>query len=105
MVKRHQRIEAVEAALKSEDKALVLVAQKNPADEDPQPDALYTIGTQAVIKKMDRSEGQVQLGTGFAQFRSPDVIRILAAAGFHWTYLDTEHGAIYSIFTVSVVQA
>src|SRR5438067_79119 len=38
------------------------------------------------------SEGKVQLGTGFAQFRSPDVVRILAAAGFHWAYLDTEHG-------------
>ncbi|MCC7497017.1 MAG: aldolase [Bryobacterales bacterium] len=36
--------------------------------------------------------GQVQLGTGFAQFRSPDVARILAAAGFKWAFLDTEHG-------------
>jgi ATP-dependent Lon protease len=61
VVGRASSLGAVEAALKSEDKALVLVAQKNPADEDPQPDALYTIGTQAVIKKMDRSEGQVQL--------------------------------------------
>lgn len=61
VVGRPSSLGAVEAALKSEDKALVLVAQKNPADEDPQPDALYTIGTQAVIKKMDRAEGQVQL--------------------------------------------
>lgn len=38
------------------------------------------------------SDGKVQLGTAFAQFRSPDVVRILAAAGFHWAYLDTEHG-------------
>lgn len=37
-------------------------------------------------------EGKVQLGTAFAQFRSQDVVRILAAAGFQWTYLDTEHG-------------
>ncbi len=36
--------------------------------------------------------GQVQLGTGFAQFRSPDVARILALAGFKWAFLDTEHG-------------
>ena len=61
VVGRASSLGAVEAALKSEDKALVLVAQKNAADEDPQPDALYTIGTQAVIKKMDRAEGQVQL--------------------------------------------
>jgi ATP-dependent Lon protease len=61
VVGRASSLGAVEAALKSEDKALVLVAQKNPADEDPQPDALYTIGTQAIIKKMDRAEGQVQL--------------------------------------------
>jgi 4-hydroxy-2-oxoheptanedioate aldolase len=38
------------------------------------------------------AEGQVQLGTSFAQLRSPDVARILAAAGFRWTYIDTEHG-------------
>jgi 2-dehydro-3-deoxyglucarate aldolase/4-hydroxy-2-oxoheptanedioate aldolase len=38
------------------------------------------------------AEGQVQLGCAFAQFRCPEVARILAVAGFHWTYLDTEHG-------------
>lgn len=38
------------------------------------------------------TEGKVQLGCAFAQFRSPEVSRILAKAGFHWTYLDTEHG-------------
>jgi 2-keto-3-deoxy-L-rhamnonate aldolase RhmA len=37
-------------------------------------------------------EGKVQLGCGFAQLRSPEVARILAAAGFHWTFLDSEHG-------------
>jgi 2-keto-3-deoxy-L-rhamnonate aldolase RhmA len=36
--------------------------------------------------------GQVQYGTGFAQLRSQDVVRILAAAGFHWAFIDTEHG-------------
>ena len=36
--------------------------------------------------------GKVQLGCAFAQFRSPEVARILATAGFNWTYLDTEHG-------------
>lgn len=37
-------------------------------------------------------EGKVQYGTGFAQLRSQDVVRILAAAGFHWAFIDTEHG-------------
>jgi 2-dehydro-3-deoxyglucarate aldolase/4-hydroxy-2-oxoheptanedioate aldolase len=38
------------------------------------------------------AEGQVQLGTSFSQLRSQDVLRILAAAGFHWTFIDGEHG-------------
>src|SRR5512133_321764 len=38
------------------------------------------------------AEGKVQLGTGFGQMRSPEVPRILAAAGFHWAFVDTEHG-------------
>jgi 2-keto-3-deoxy-L-rhamnonate aldolase RhmA len=38
------------------------------------------------------SLGKTQLGCGFAQLRSPDVARILAAAGFHWAFLDAEHG-------------
>ena len=37
-------------------------------------------------------EGKVQLGCAFAQFRSPEVPRILKAAGFHWAFVDTEHG-------------
>ena len=38
------------------------------------------------------AEGKLQLGTGFWQFRSPEVAKLLAAAGFHWAFLDTEHG-------------
>ncbi len=38
------------------------------------------------------AEGKVQLGTGFGQFRSQDVARIFADAGFHWAFIDTEHG-------------
>ena len=37
-------------------------------------------------------EGRVQLGTSFGMLRSPDVGRILAAAGFHWAFIDGEHG-------------
>ncbi len=38
------------------------------------------------------AEGKVQLGTGFGQLRSPEIPRLLAAAGFQWAFLDTEHG-------------
>ena len=38
------------------------------------------------------AEGKVQLGCGFGQLRSQDVVRILSAAGFHWAFVDTEHG-------------
>ncbi len=34
----------------------------------------------------------MQLGTGFGQLRSPEIARILAAAGFEWAFIDTEHG-------------
>ena len=42
--------------------------------------------------KQALAEGKVQLGTGFGQLRSPEIPRILAAAGFHWAFVDTEHG-------------
>jgi 2-dehydro-3-deoxyglucarate aldolase/4-hydroxy-2-oxoheptanedioate aldolase len=38
------------------------------------------------------AEGRVQLGAAFAQLRSPEFPRILAAAGFSWAFIDTEHG-------------
>lgn len=38
------------------------------------------------------AEGRLQLGTSFAQIPSPEVARILAAAGFDWAFIDTEHG-------------
>ena len=37
-------------------------------------------------------EGRLQLGTAFQQMRSQDAVRILAAAGFDWAFLDGEHG-------------
>lgn len=44
------------------------------------------------IVKQALREGRVQLGTGFWQFRSEDALRTLAAAGFDWAFIDTEHG-------------
>jgi 2-dehydro-3-deoxyglucarate aldolase/4-hydroxy-2-oxoheptanedioate aldolase len=43
------------------------------------------------VKKALRA-GEVQLGCAFAQFRSPEIPRILKAAGFDWAFIDTEHG-------------
>ena len=37
-------------------------------------------------------EGKPQFGCNTSMLRSPEVPRILAAAGLHWTYLDSEHG-------------
>ncbi|HLH37678.1 MAG TPA: aldolase/citrate lyase family protein [Bryobacteraceae bacterium] len=37
-------------------------------------------------------QGKLQLGCGFGQIRSVEAVKILAAAGFHWTFIDAEHG-------------
>ncbi|MBC8167170.1 MAG: aldolase [Bryobacteraceae bacterium] len=42
--------------------------------------------------KQALKEGKIQLGCAFAQLRSPEIPRILKAAGFHWAFVDTEHG-------------
>ncbi len=42
--------------------------------------------------KQALAAGQVQLGCAFAQLRSQEVARILAAAGFDWAFIDMEHG-------------
>lgn len=39
------------------------------------------------------AEGRTQIGTGYGQLRNPEAVRILAAAGFDWIFVDTEHGA------------
>ena len=44
------------------------------------------------IVKQALKEGKAQFGRNTSMLRSPEVPRILAAAGLHWTYLDSEHG-------------
>jgi len=44
------------------------------------------------LVKRALAEGKVQLGTGFGQIRSVEIPKILAKAGFHWAFIDTEHG-------------
>jgi len=53
-VGRRSSVDAVEAALKTEAKEILLVAQRDPNQDVPHQDDLYTIGTKAVIRKSSR---------------------------------------------------
>jgi 4-hydroxy-2-oxoheptanedioate aldolase len=44
------------------------------------------------LVKQSLREGKVQLGLNFGQLRSSEIPRLLVAAGFHWAFVDTEHG-------------
>jgi 4-hydroxy-2-oxoheptanedioate aldolase len=46
----------------------------------------------ANLVKQNLRAGKLQLGTGFGQLRSPEIAKMLAAAGFQWAFIDTEHG-------------
>jgi ATP-dependent Lon protease len=59
-VKRPDSTAAIEAALTSEEKTLVIVTQRNPEKEKPDFDDLYTVGTLAVIKRMQRVDDTIQ---------------------------------------------
>src|SRR5580765_468967 len=60
-VGRSHSVAALEAALKTEDKTIVVVAQRNPDLEEPGIGDLFTIGTKALIKQTVRTtEGVVQ---------------------------------------------
>jgi 2-keto-3-deoxy-L-rhamnonate aldolase RhmA len=52
------------------------------------------------LVKRALAEGKVQYGTNFGQIPSQDVLKILALAGFHWAFIDTEHGG----FTFETIQ-
>jgi ATP-dependent Lon protease len=60
-VGRPNSLAAIEAALASEEKALVLFAQKDVNNETPGADDLATVGTRAIVKKMARGENTVEL--------------------------------------------
>ena len=52
---------------------------------DPAPVFINTV-------KRALKEGRPQFGCSVLQFRSPDAIRALRAAGLDWVFLDAEHG-------------
>ncbi len=61
-VGRESSVKAVEAALKTEAKEILLVGQRDPQLESPEQDDLYTIGTKAVIRKQSRpGEGILEI--------------------------------------------
>lgn len=53
-VGRSTSLAAVQAALGTEEKEIILVSQRDPAVEVPAQDDLYAVGTRAVIRKMSR---------------------------------------------------
>ena len=61
VVGRASSLAAVEAALATEDKQIVLFAQKDSALEAPTQNDLYVVGTKATIRKVNRSEDNVEL--------------------------------------------
>jgi ATP-dependent Lon protease len=58
---RARSIAAVEAALATEDKRMAVFTQRDATVEEPGEDDLYPIGTLCVIKRMQRSQGVIQL--------------------------------------------
>jgi ATP-dependent Lon protease len=60
-VGRPNSIAAVEAVLATEEKSFVVAAQRDGNNEQPGMGDLYTVGTRAVIKKMARGEGVIEL--------------------------------------------
>jgi ATP-dependent Lon protease len=61
-VGRDSSLRAVEAALNTEEKEIVLIAQHDPQVESPKPTDLYTIGTKAVIRRSSRpSDGMMEI--------------------------------------------
>ena len=57
IVSRSSSVAAAEAGLNSEDKNLVVVAQRDGTVDTPDQNALYKVGTRAIIRKMERLSG------------------------------------------------
>ena len=60
-VGRPTSLAAVEAALKTEEQEILLVAQRDPATDAPAQDELYTIGTRATIRRYSRHGDQMEI--------------------------------------------
>ncbi|MFM7151062.1 MAG: LON peptidase substrate-binding domain-containing protein, partial [Gemmataceae bacterium] len=60
-VGRPGSVAAIEAALASEEKDFIVSTQKDNSKDEPGLDDLYTVGTRAVVKKMARNEGNIEI--------------------------------------------
>src|SRR3712207_672487 len=80
-VGREKSIRALEEVMR-EDKRILLVAQRNPADDDPAPDAIYQVGTVAqVLQLLKLPDGTVKvLVEGLSRAR---ILRYLDRRDFH----------------------
>ena len=80
-VGREKSIKALEEVMR-EDKRILLAAQRNPADDDPAPEAIYEVGTVAqVLQLLKLPDGTVKvLVEGVARAR---VERYLPRSDFH----------------------
>ncbi|HUT39787.1 MAG TPA: endopeptidase La [Gammaproteobacteria bacterium] len=58
---RARSVAAVEAALATEDKRIVVFTQRDATVEEPGADDLYPVGTLCVIKRMQRTQGNINL--------------------------------------------
>src|SRR6185436_20105575 len=59
---RAASVAAIEAALLTEAKELLVVAQRDAANDAPTPNDFYSFGTKAVIRRMARGpEGSIQI--------------------------------------------
>jgi len=60
-VGRPGSVAAVDAALTSEEKEIVVVAQRDPNEETPSAASLFTIGTRAAIRKVSRGKEHMEV--------------------------------------------
>src|SRR3984893_13185186 len=60
-VGRPASVAALEAALATEDKEILIVCQRDSADQEPGKDDLYPVGVRAIIKKVLRVEDVIQI--------------------------------------------
>lgn len=60
-VGRSRSLAAVGAAVKTEEKIIIVVAQRNPDQEEPTINDLFNIGTKAVIKQVGQSDALLQV--------------------------------------------
>lgn len=71
---------AIESALATEDKLIIVVAQRDASVDNPSAADLYSIGTQALIKRMARSEGTLEvILQGLERIR---ITRVTQSAGY-----------------------